>query len=156
VRILYFSLDYTTHDRRFLQALTESGLEMHFLRLQDDGVEHESRPLPDGVALVEWEHGHARIQSEDYLDLIPAVEKVVARLRPDVVHAGPVPSCGLLAALSGASPLVLMSWGWDLLVEAGSSERLGWQTRYALARADALICDADTVRLKALSILPSL
>jgi glycosyltransferase involved in cell wall biosynthesis len=40
------------------------------------------------------------------------------RVQPDLVHAGPIPSIAYYAAQSGFSPLISMSWGSDILVDA--------------------------------------
>ena len=45
---------------------------------------------------------------------MPAFEAVLESVKPDLVHAGPVQSCGLMTALTGFRPFVLMSWGSDV------------------------------------------
>ena len=154
MRVLYLSRTYTTHDRRFLAAIGAAH-EAHFARLEDDGVTYERRPLPPGVRAVEWEGGRGPVASYDaLLALAPGLERVLADVRPHVVHAGPVPTGALLAALAGAGspggpPLVAMSWGSDLLVDAERSAAAGWAARFALRRAGRFVCDADAVREKA-------
>jgi glycosyltransferase involved in cell wall biosynthesis len=83
---------------------------------------------------------------------MPDFEQALARARPDVLHAGPVPTCGFMAALSGFRPLVLMSWGSDLLVEADRSPAWHWAATCALRHADIFQCDCDAVRTKALNL----
>ncbi len=155
MRILYFSRDYTTHDYRFLAKLATPPFEMHFLRLEADGIPYESRPLPEGVRVVEWEGGREPARTPgDWRRLMPAFGRVLERVKPDLIHAGPVPSCGFMAATSGFHPLLLMSWGSDLLVDADRDDSWRRMTRYALSRSDMLVCDSSTVRLKAQSLLP--
>lgn len=155
MRILYFTRDYTTHDRGFLQKLVASSHEIHFLRLEDDGVLYEQRPLPDGVRTVEWKGGVAPARSlADWMALMPDVERVLAEIRPDLVHAGPIQSCGFLTALAGFRPLMLMSWGSDLLVDADRDAAHQWITRYALRHSDYLLCDCDTVRQRTQAFHP--
>lgn len=157
MRVLYFSRDYTTHDRRFLDALVGAGHETFFLRLEDDGFCYESRPVPAGVRVVAWAGGTQPAGAPSSWDrLIPEVQKVVADVAPDVVHAGPVPSCGYLAARAGCTPLVVMSWGSDLLVEAQANPEAAEAARYALRRAGGFVCDCDAVRQAALALAGSL
>ncbi len=84
--------------------------------------------------------------------LVPRLQAALAKIRPDLLHAGPVPSCGYLAALAGFRPLLLQSWGSDVLVDADRDQAHQKATRLALTHADALFCDCDAVRLKAQSL----
>ena len=149
-RILYFSRDYTTHDWRFLKALVTHGYEIHYLRLEDDGHTYELRPLPEGIRPVPWCGGQKPAPNPaDWEALIPEFIKIVETIRPDLIHAGPVPSCGFISASAQFHPLLLMSWGSDLLVDAETNPTLQTMARHALANADALVCDATAVRQKA-------
>ncbi|HYX69229.1 MAG TPA: glycosyltransferase, partial [Terriglobales bacterium] len=82
-------------------------------------------------------------------EFVPLLKTRLAEIRPDLVHAGPVPTCGYLAALSGFRPLLLQSWGSDVLLDADRDAASQQATRFALEHADALFCDCDAVRLKA-------
>jgi glycosyltransferase involved in cell wall biosynthesis len=150
MKVLFFSRDYTTHDRRFLQKLSESRHDVWFLRLQNDGIRYETRPLPERVRLVKWPGGCHRADTlESWLSLMPAFEATLEDIKPDIVHAGPVQSCGLMTALSGFHPFVLMSWGSDMLVDADRSDLWRWMTCYALRHSDIFVCDCQAVRDKA-------
>jgi glycosyltransferase involved in cell wall biosynthesis len=72
-------------------------------------------------------------------------------VKPDLIHAGPIQSCGLLAALTGFHPLLIMSWGFDLMQDA---ERSFWSRRataYTLRRATAFTSDCAATRDKAIA-----
>lgn len=149
MRILYFSRDYTTHDRRFLAKMSQSRHEIWFARLEDDGMEYEKRSLPDGVRTVTWPGGSQRYKTPaEWLRLMPYYESVLDEIRPDLVHAGPVQSCGLLTAIAGFHPLLVMSWGSDILVDADRDEFWRWMTRYTLIRADMVLSDCNEVSEK--------
>jgi glycosyltransferase involved in cell wall biosynthesis len=153
MRILYFSRDYTTHDRRFLSALAETIHSVGYLRLEDDGTPYESRPLPAGIEPLSWHGGVGRVRSVDQcIALMPEFERVIRDFAPDLIHTGPIQTCGFMGALSGVRPLLLMSWGSDLLVDANHDAVHRWMTRFALARADALLCDCDAVRRAAVEL----
>ena len=49
--------------------------------------------------------------------------KFIAELKPDIVHAGPLHGSAFRVALSGFHPLVTMSWGSDLMLEADRNLR---------------------------------
>jgi glycosyltransferase involved in cell wall biosynthesis len=149
VRILYFSRDYSTHDHRFLAALAHAGHQAFFLRLERRGPQLEDRPLPPGVAAVAWAGGRGPARLRDAPRLYFSLRQVLARVRPDLVHAGPIQTAGLLAAASGFHPLVAVSWGSDLLRDADRNEVWRLATRFTLNRAQVLVGDCQTVRLKA-------
>src|SRR5690349_3855202 len=119
MRVLYFSRSYTTHDRRFLVELAKSSHEVWYLRLEDDAVCYETRPVPDKIQVLQALASGKRADTpEAWIRLIPDVQSVICRVKPDLVHAGPVPSCGFLTALAGFRPLLAMSWGSDILVDS--------------------------------------
>lgn len=62
------------------------------------------------------------------------------------MHAGPIPTCGRLAAKTGFRPLVVMSWGSDILADAARSKAVRRSAVAALRGSDALVCDCDAVR----------
>jgi len=149
MRILYFSRDYTTHDQRFLTKLAESKHEVWFLRLEDDGLGYEKRSLPERIHTVAWTGGKHTISTpESWWRLMPEFTAILGRLNPDLVHAGPVQSCGLMAAIAGVHPLMIMSWGSDILLDSERDDQWRWMTRYALQHSDMLVCDCQAVRAK--------
>lgn len=151
MRILYFTRDYTPHDHRFLSALAKTEHEVYYLRLERRGHQQEDRALPPGVHIIRWAGGQSRARPIDYPRLLASLRGVVKSVKPDILHAGPIQTVGFLAALSGFQPLVSMSWGSDLLLEADKSKISKWITRYVLKRSTVLIGDCDTVRHKAVS-----
>jgi L-malate glycosyltransferase len=149
LRVLYFTRDYTTHDHRFLTSLAGTGFEVFFLRLERRGRQLEDRPLPPEVTLLPWSGGQAPWRWRDLPSRLADLRAVLRRVKPDVVHAGPIQSAALLAALAGFHPLVSMSWGSDLLRDADSSRLYRWITAFTLKRTDILVGDCDAVRRKA-------
>jgi L-malate glycosyltransferase len=149
VRILYFSRDYTPHDHRFLSAMVERDHQVHFLRLERSPRQTEDRPLPAGVNLEPWKGGQGVVRWQDAISLLPDLKRVIRQVKPDVVHAGPIQSCALLAALAGFHPLVSMSWGSDLLKDADRNALWRRATRFTLAHTDVLLGDCEAVRKKA-------
>lgn len=155
MRILYFSRDYTTHDRRFLLKLADSRHKVWFLRLEDDGIGYEERPLPDGIHPVSWQGGQQIANTpERWLRLMPDFESVLNQVQPDLVHAGPVQSCSFMTAVAGFHPLLTMSWGSDILIDAERDEMWRWMTCYTLKRSAMLLCDCQAVRLKVQELVP--
>lgn len=155
MRILYFSRTYTVHDRRFLLKMAQSRHEVWYLRLEENGTAYEVGPLPDGIRAVEWPRGLQPADTPELrLQLMPDLESILQQLRPHVVHAGPVQSCGLMIAMADVHPFLLMSRGYDILVDADRDELHRWMTRYALKHSDMLVCDCDAVRARVQTLVP--
>lgn len=149
MRVLYFTRDYTPHDHRFLSALAKTEHQVFFLRLERRGHQQEDRPLPPEVEQIVWRGGQKPARRKDGLALLADLKRVIRQVRPDVIHAGPIQTCALLAALSGFRPLVSMSWGSDLLKDADRDCAWRWATRYALKHSAVLVGDCRAVQEKA-------
>jgi len=123
--------------------------EVHWLRLEKDARKQEARPLPEGIHAVAWREETIHTSWLDYPRLKRQFEQVLRAIRPDIVHAGPIQRVALLPAMAGFHPLLSMSWGFDMLEDAGRD--LLWQaaTRYVLKHSDWFAADCQTVRLKA-------
>ncbi|MEJ5313547.1 MULTISPECIES: glycosyltransferase family 4 protein [Anaerolinea] len=146
MRVLYFTRAYTPHDHRFLSALAESGQEVFYLPLENDGKVLEDRPLPPQVERLHWRSGTGRFRWRDAPARVLELRRMLRALKPDVVHAGPVQTCAFLSALAGVHPLVTMSWGSDLLRDAYSSGWMKQVTRFTLRASDVLVGDCLAVR----------
>ncbi len=147
--ILYFSRDYTPHDYRFLASLAETEHRVYYLRLERGPRQTEDRPVPDRIEEVLWAGGSHRVTFRfEAPYLLLHLLRVIRRVKPDLIHAGPVQTCGLLAALTGFRPLLVMSWGFDLMQDVHRG--LGWNVaaRYALRRATLVAGDCETAREK--------
>ncbi len=145
MRILYFSRDYSPHDFRFLSALSGTTHEILYLRLEDKGLGRENRPLPEGVEEIDWWSPGRPFRWIDIPRSLIFLQSLLDRLKPDLVHAGPVQLPAGLVAAVGYHPLVTMSWGSDLLV--GARRGLGRAAaEFTLKRSDVLVCDCQAVR----------
>jgi glycosyltransferase involved in cell wall biosynthesis len=70
------------------------------------------------------------------------VRRLLAELRPDVVHGHWLPGFAFFAAAAGARPLVAMAWGSDVL-RARRLQTLA--NRFALRRAALAMADSQTL-----------
>jgi glycosyltransferase involved in cell wall biosynthesis len=145
VRVLYFSDNNSDHNRRFLEALAYAGHELLFLNITGDCPPDSW--LPRGVR---WVQTVATVPSDanpdQVEDFLPELRSLLKKLSPDLLHAGPVQSCGYAAALSGFHPLLVMSWGSDMVAHAHRDAKWKLATLVALQGADAFFCDCDSVR----------
>lgn len=145
-RVLYFSRDYTVHDHRFLVALAESEYKIYFLRLEQYQHPPERRPLPSKIEPVFWSPNGTNLQPPEITNIASELERVISRVQPDLIHAGPIQRSAYLVALTGFKPLVSMSWGYDLIFDAQRNTEWERITRYTLSRSSVMVGDCDTVR----------
>lgn len=148
-RLLYFSRDYSNHDFRFLSALANTSYQVYFLRLERRPTPLEERPLPSEVNQVEWAGGRKIVKFSDGPRLAADLRRVIKKIKPDLIHAGPIQRSAFLAALVNYKPLISVSWGYDLLHDANRNVFWQYATRFTLQRSEILIGDCDAVRNKA-------
>jgi L-malate glycosyltransferase len=148
VKVLYFSDNTSGHNQRFLEKLSEAGLEVWFL---DPTTTYLAEGwLPQGVQWVRPKQTLPRnADPTTFAGFLPEFQHFLGEIGPDLVHAGPIQSCGQLTALSGFHPWLLTSWGSDLLLDAYRSSDSKEATQIALSGADGFFCDCDTVRAMA-------
>ena len=118
--------------------------------LRDEGG-LEDRPIPSGIDILPNLSSRFPDRAVDFPWAYSAFLRTLARVKPDLIHAGPVHGGAFLSALKGGFPLVTMSWGSDILLEATR----GWKRRaatYALERSDVFICDCETVKTAAVQL----
>ena len=83
---------------------------------------------------------------------VQAVRRLVRTICPDVLHAHQVASAGWLGAAAGYHPLLVTSWGSDLLVGARRSAVQRQLARWVLRRADRITCVSQNLAQAALAL----
>jgi L-malate glycosyltransferase len=151
VRVLYFSRDYSPHDHRFLSALSETGHEVFYVRLEHGTRQTEDRPVPENIEQVLWEGGREIFHWRDVPKFVLGLRKIIKRIKPDLIHAGPIQTCAFIAVLTGFRPILTMSWGFDLMKDDTRNAWWQWVTRYTLRRSTYFTSDADVTRDKAVA-----
>lgn len=143
LKVLYISRDYTTHDYRFLDSFVRAGWAPVHLPIV--GGRLETRPLPAGASAFP-SLGDRADRSASWRTKRDRFVSVMAQVLPDVVLAGPVQSGAFIAALARARPLIAVSWGTDLLVDADATAFSKFVTRHTLSSSDAVFGDCRAVR----------
>jgi glycosyltransferase involved in cell wall biosynthesis len=144
MRILYFSDNISGHNQRFLRKLAASQNEVWF-------CDFSSAPLPANwlpAGIHPYNLSKPLSGSSDPAEvvaLLPEIQKMIAEVGPDLIHAGPVQSCGYLAALAEFHPILLTSWGSDLLLYPERGEDWRKATKVAVGAADGLFVDSNWV-----------
>jgi L-malate glycosyltransferase len=153
MRVLYLTRGYTPHDRRFLSALASGPHQILFQRLHSQPPRYETRPVLESIReLPPLAGSEPPTSPAQWIPLAPRLKAVLDAERPDLVHAGDLQTGAFLAALAGFHPLLAMSWGSDLLVDAYRDPLWTWMTRFTLCRADMLLTDATEVTQAAVEL----
>jgi glycosyltransferase involved in cell wall biosynthesis len=151
MKIIYFSKSYTPHDYRFLSSLSKTEHEIFFLQLEPVKRQTEERSVPENVQQILWAGGQREFRWRDLPRLVMDFRRIVKKIKPALVHAGPIQNCVFITALSGFRPFLAMSWGYDLVQDADKSPWMQWVTHYTLKRANFFASDANVSRDKAIS-----
>lgn len=151
MKLIYFSLGYSTHDYRFLKAISDGGHEVHFVQLEGNQRQVESRSVPENVNQVIWKGGREPFNWRKLPALVMDFKRLLRDLKPDLVHAGPIQTCAFIAVLAGASPLLTMSWGFDLMDDVHKGWMWKFATKYTLKRSTFFTSDANVTKDKAVA-----
>jgi glycosyltransferase involved in cell wall biosynthesis len=151
MKIIYFSLDYTPHDHRFLSALAETEHQVYYVRLQRGPRQTEDRPVPEKIEQILWEGGQGLFRWRDLPKYVLGLRRIIRRIRPDLIHAGPIQTCAFIAVLTGFRPILTMSWGFDLMKDVERGRWWRFATRYTLKRSTFFTSDAMVTRDKAVA-----
>jgi glycosyltransferase involved in cell wall biosynthesis len=141
MRVLYVRNGITAHDRRFLDAIVNQGHVPIVVELGGGGA------APSGGDLR-----LARITAEPGALRAIALDNAV-----DIAHVGPIPTLGCVAAanLPPQLPLVVVSWGSDILRDC-DDHAVREQALRAIDRANAILVDCESVRQRILDWRPAI
>jgi glycosyltransferase involved in cell wall biosynthesis len=123
MRVLYVGRAQTSHDRRFIRAWEATGAEV------------------TALAAV----GSPDAQRE-------LVRAAIASSVPDLVHAGPLTTPADVVAELWDGPLVVASWGFDLLHEIVADPQLTPGAARVLERADLVFVDNAATERRAVQL----
>ena len=147
MKVLYFTRDDSVHDRRFLETMTSSGMKVFLLRLNGNSGSLQS--LPQGVRELHWQAVSFSTGDGTMPPQIEELKKIIREVQPDLIHAGPLTDCALIAAKTGFQPLVSMSWGSDILAGGQWSFRKKKNLKKTLRQTSVMIGDCQAVKQKA-------
>jgi L-malate glycosyltransferase len=151
MKIIYFSKSYTPHDYRFLSSLSQTEHEVYYLKLEANARQTEDRPIPENIQQLLWSGGQGELRWRDVPRLTLDLNRLIKKIKPDLIHAGPIQNCAFITALSRFHPFLAMSWGYDLVMDADKSGWMQRVTRFTLKRADFFTSDANVSRDKAVA-----
>ena len=162
MKLIYFSLDYTPHDHRFLSALAETEHDVYYVRLQRGNRQTEHRPIPAKIHPVKWAGGKKPFEWRNLMQMVWDFGRLLAEIKPDLIHAGPIQTCAFIAVLAERVPfsrmffrkkipILCMSWGFDLMHDVDRGAWWRFATWYTLKRSNFFCSDANVTRERAIA-----
>ena len=151
MKIFFLSERAGVHEKRFLRKLASTNHQIWFLSAFQSAMDD----LPPSIHVVPSLLPEKGTGARLMIQSVRRLKAISREISPDVLHAGPVTTCAFWAALACKSPLLAMSWNYDLL---GTDLHLGdiWKNKFALRHARAAVCDSEHVRHKILDLAPTL
>ena len=146
MKVLYLTEAYSPHDRRFVRAMVRLGHQVVYVPWRGR-PQHRPPELPKGVV---WDTTPGPLAPHRASRWLRALARLVENMAPDVIHAGPLPWGPLGPALLRWSPLISMSWGFDLLWHGPRKPWLAALMRWVLHRSTLLLADCRAVAVQAM------
>lgn len=125
---------------RWARRLAERGHEVHVVSGRENTNAAETEGLH--MHLLQRVDPLLRVPGLRRLRMVPALRKVAARVRPDVVHAHYLLPYGYWAARAGLRPLVVSPWGTDALVDGRPGAPGHERAQAAIAAAELVVVNS--------------
>ena len=135
MRIATLSNAAVVHTRRWVEHLRARGHDVRVYSLERaaPGFAATALPAPPLPGFLRYPFA------------APALARMLAAFRPQVIDAHYVPNYGLLGALCGARPLSVTAWGSDLLVAGRRDALQRARARWVMRSADLVLADSDNL-----------
>ena len=150
MKLCYIAAAGSVHTQKWVNYFAQRGHEVHVISFR------LSEGYAEGVRLYKLGTVLPRIwvvsRYLNWLLWFIQIRKLVRRIRPDIIDAHYITTYGYLAIASGFHPVGLTVWGSDILIATKQSRLYRLLTRYALKKAEVLICDSELIKRELLQL----
>jgi len=138
MKICYVANGASIHTQRWVNYFAKKGHEMHLIcwKVMPGYGDTVKIHLLTRLAPKLW----AVSQYASFLLWVHQVRRLIRQIKPDIVDGHFVTLYGFLAACSGFHPLIVTAWGSDLLIYPRRNPLFKVAARYALNKADVIVC----------------
>ena len=163
MKIFYVTSTFGIHDYRFLTKLSSSKNEIHLISFLNPLAETNSKYMFQEIISLPCLliHHYKDFSRGKRLPIVLEVfrranylRQKISQIKPDVVHSGWVQTDSLYAVLAGAKPLLIMTWGSDILLEPKKSKFWFYLTKFVLSQASMVYSDCEEVKNRVINICP--
>lgn len=136
MKICFLGDGNSIHIQRWLKFFYEKKHEVHLITFGDVEI--------DNIYVHKIKNNNIKQNGGNwvYIKNIRKIKKIIKKLNPDLVNAHYVTSYGFLGALSNFKPLVISTWGSDILVTPEINFIYKLITKYSLNRSDLITSDS--------------
>lgn len=144
MRICYIADAGSVHTQKWANYFSQRGHEIHLISTRiGEGYSKSIRFYRLTTLLSQPQLISGYVNS---LAWSIQVRRLVRRIKPDIIDAHYITIYGYLAITSGFQPVVLTAWGSDILIEARQRRLYRFLTKYALKKAEIVICDSEMMK----------
>jgi L-malate glycosyltransferase len=132
MKLLFLSDARSYHTKRWVKYFVDKGYECYLASLEKT----------QGTRAAEiFISPKTEVSFLKYIFALSEIKNLIQDIKPDLVNAHFVPNYGLLGALSKKKPLVVSTWGSDILISPKKSLFHRLRAKYVLSKADLVTCD---------------
>ncbi len=144
MKILFLSDAKAYHTKRWVDYFVDRGHQCFLISLQK-GISTKAEEF----------HIESKIPPSflKYPLSVRKVKKIAEEIKPNLINAHYVPGYGLIGALLGRHPLVVSTWGSDILISPQKSFLHKLRAKYVLNKADAITTDAKVLTRAVLDLV---
>lgn len=137
MKICFLGDAASVHNRRWIEYFRDKGNDVSIITFRDYKIENvDVRYIGEKLSVNE---GGGNFK---YLKQIRKIKKIIKQLNPDIVNAHYLTSYGFLSALVKDRPLVVSTWGTDVLVTPKKNIMYKKLTQYVLKKSDIVTSDS--------------
>jgi glycosyltransferase involved in cell wall biosynthesis len=132
MKFLFLSDASSSHTKRWVNYFVDKGYECYLASLE------KSQGTRASEIFISPKTEFSFLK---YIFSLSEIKNLIQNINPDLVNAHFVPNYGLLGALSKRKPLVVSTWGSDILISPKKSPFHRLRAKYVLSKADLVTCD---------------
>ncbi|MCK4730455.1 MAG: glycosyltransferase family 4 protein [Candidatus Aenigmarchaeota archaeon] len=137
MKICFFADGKTIHTQRWVNYFVDKGYEVSLI---------SSTPYRYKSLKFYLLKSYTNNRYFNFLGYCLQINKIINKIKPDIIHSHYATIYGFFGALSNFHPLVVSVWGSDVLVEPKKSRILKGLTQHALKKADLITCDGENTK----------
>ena len=138
----------SVHTRRWIEFFRDNGNDVHlisFRKANIDGIKFYY--MGDSISI------NSDGGNQAYLKKVLAIRKIIKEINPDIINAHYLTSYGFIGSLvKGNIPLVVSTWGTDILVTPKKNIAYKLLTEFVLKKSDLITSDSDYMSKEILSL----
>ncbi len=133
MKILFLADARSIHIRRWIDFFSKKRHQVFLISLEPaENINCEKFFIPSKIKT-----GFLK-----YFLSVPQIKKIVEKINPDIISAHFIPNYGWIGARLNRKPLVVTSWGSDILISANKSFLHKKRAKLVLIKADLVTSDS--------------